>query len=184
MLAQALWGVTQWDHVYRGRKFYTVEKQSKMSQWVSWVTPTISRAVQISCCMSGFMRLEVQVVLCAFLHVEVNFLYRIKLCHCQFKYILIKNICTQNFVLAQGCPNSVLEGRCPAEFSSNPNQTHLKQLIKLLLGILEASMQVCWGKLELNSAGHRPSRTEFGQPWTSKSCSAYLYIIWIVCHSN
>ncbi len=32
---------------------------------------------------------------------------------------------------SQGCPNSVLEGRCPAEFSSNPNQTHLKQLIKL-----------------------------------------------------
>ncbi len=28
-------------------------------------------------------------------------------------------------------------------------------------------MQVCWGKLELNSAGHRPSRTEFGQPWCS-----------------
>uniref|UniRef100_A0A671LFC0 Uncharacterized protein n=1 Tax=Sinocyclocheilus anshuiensis TaxID=1608454 RepID=A0A671LFC0_9TELE len=24
----------------------------------------------------------------------------------------------------------VLEGRCPAEFSSNPNQTHLNQLIK------------------------------------------------------
>ncbi len=32
------------------------------------------------------------------------------------------------------CQNSVLEGRCPAEFCSNPNQTHLKQLIKLLLG--------------------------------------------------
>ncbi len=31
----------------------------------------------------------------------------------------------------------VLEGRCPAEFSSNPNQTHLEQLIKLLLGTLE-----------------------------------------------
>ncbi len=23
--------------------------------------------------------------------------------------------------IEQGCPNSVLEGRCPAEFSSNPN---------------------------------------------------------------
>ncbi len=76
--------------------------------------------------------------------------------------------CSSHFTsmnsLIQGCPNSVLEGRCPAEFSSNPNQTHLKQLIKLLLGILEASMQMCWSKLELNSAGHRPSRTEFGQP--------------------
>ncbi len=62
--------------------------------------------------------------------------------------------CTENGpgVLKQGSPSSVLEGRCPAEFSSNPNQTHLKQLIKLLLGILQTSRQVCWGKLELNSA--------------------------------
>ncbi len=52
----------------------------------------------------------------------------------------------------------------PAEFSSNPNQTHLKQLIKVLLGILETSRQVCWGKLELNSAGHRPSRIKFDDP--------------------
>ncbi len=52
----------------------------------------------------------------------------------------------------------------PAEFSSNPNQTHLKQLIKVL-GILETSRQVCWGKLELNSAGHRPSRIKFDDPW-------------------
>ncbi len=35
-------------------------------------------------------------------------------------------------ILDQGSPSSVLEGRCPAEFSSNPNQTHLKQLIKVL----------------------------------------------------
>ncbi len=27
--------------------------------------------------------------------------------------------------------NSVLECRCPAEFSSNPNQTHLKKLINV-----------------------------------------------------
>ncbi len=47
------------------------------------------------------------------------------------------------YALDQGSPSSVLEGRCPAEFSSNPNQTHLKQLIKVLLGILETSMQVC-----------------------------------------
>ncbi len=52
----------------------------------------------------------------------------------------------------------------PAEFSSNPNQIHLKQLIKVL-GILETSRQVCWGKLELNSAGHRPSRIKFDDPW-------------------
>ncbi len=47
------------------------------------------------------------------------------------------------FNIKQGSPSSVLEGRCPAEFSSNPNQTHLKQPIKVLLGILETSSQVC-----------------------------------------
>jgi len=31
----------------------------------------------------------------------------------------------------QGFSNSVLEGRCPAEFSSNPDQTHLSKLIKV-----------------------------------------------------
>ncbi len=66
--------------------------------------------------------------------------------------------------LSQGSPYLVLEGRCPVEFSSNPNQTHLKQLIELFLDILETSKQVCWGKLELNSAGHWPSRTQCGDP--------------------
>ncbi len=82
----------------------------------------------------------------------------------------MQDVSIKHVHLVQGCPHSVLEGRCPAEFSSNPNQTHLKQLLNVLLAILEASMQVCWGKLELNSAGHRPSRTEFGHPCTS----AYL----------
>ncbi len=45
--------------------------------------------------------------------------------------------------LNQGSPNLFLEGRCPAEFSSNPNQTHLDQLIIVLLSILETSRQVC-----------------------------------------
>ncbi len=71
--------------------------------------------------------------------------------------------------LNQGSPSSVLEGRCPAEFSSNLNQTHLKQLIKLLLGILETSREVCWGKFELNSAGHRPSRIKFDDPCAKPS---------------
>ncbi len=67
----------------------------------------------------------------------------------------------------------------PAEFSSNPNQTHLKQLIKVLLGILETSMQVCWGKLELNSAGHRPSRIKFDDP-----CATRLVGEWDVSRSE
>ncbi len=64
----------------------------------------------------------------------------------------------------------------PAEFSSNPNSTHLKQLIKVLLGILEISRQVFWGKLELNSAGHRPSRIKFDDP-CSTACQD-------LCHSR
>jgi len=38
-----------------------------------------------------------------------------------------------------------LEGHCPAEFSSNPNKTHIKWVIKLFLGILETSRKLCWG---------------------------------------
>ncbi len=33
--------------------------------------------------------------------------------------------------LQQGWATSVLEGRCPAEFSSNPNQTHMNKLINV-----------------------------------------------------
>jgi len=38
----------------------------------------------------------------------------------------------------------------------------MNQLIKVSLGIIETFRQVCWTWLELNSAGHRPSRTEIG----------------------
>ncbi len=85
--------------------------------------------------------------------------------------------------LKQGSPDTVLEGRCPAEFSSNPNQTHLKQLIKLLLGILQTSSQVCWDKLELNSAGHRPSRIKFGDPclkgWLAQKVFKVIFFLLI-----
>ncbi len=43
----------------------------------------------------------------------------------------------------QGSPDTVLESRWLAKFSSNPNKTHLKQLINSLLGILETSREVC-----------------------------------------
>ncbi len=78
--------------------------------------------------------------------------------------------------LDQGSPSSVLEGQCPAEFSSNSNQTHLKLLIKVSLGILETSRQVCWGKLELNSAGHRPSRIKFVYIYIYFFNGIYIYI--------
>lgn len=61
-----------------------------------------------------------------------------------------------DFPIYQGCLNSVLEGWCPAYFSSNLNWTNPNQLIKLI-------------KLEQNYAGHQPSKTEFAQP-----CFTYL----------
>ncbi len=80
---------------------------------------------------------------------------------------LLRKMPYHSILCKTGSPNLFLEGRCPAEFSSNRNQTHLKQLIKV--GILETSRQVCWGNLELNSAGHRPSRTECGDPCAKES---------------
>ncbi len=35
--------------------------------------------------------------------------------------VLYFEVCVMWDDLHKGCPNSVLEGRCPAEFSSNPN---------------------------------------------------------------
>ncbi len=77
-------------------------------------------------------------------------------CNKTFQYISTLILYQVNdifYALIQGSPHLILEGWFPAEFSSNPNQTHLNLLIKVLLGILETSRQVCWGKLELNSAG-------------------------------
>nr|XP_055063148.1 protocadherin gamma-A11-like [Misgurnus anguillicaudatus] len=46
-----------------------------------------------------------------------------------------------------GSSNPTLENRCPAEFSINPDQTHLPQV-------------------EANSAGHRLSRVRWEEPWS------------------
>ncbi len=43
--------------------------------------------------------------------------------------LIIQNITF--FALEQGQATSVLEGQCPAEFSSNPNQAHMKKLINV-----------------------------------------------------
>ncbi len=37
----------------------------------------------------------------------------------------------QNQSIEQGSPTLDLEIHCPAEFSTNPNQTHLNKLIKI-----------------------------------------------------
>ncbi len=38
-------------------------------------------------------------------------------------------------------------------------------------------MQVCWDKLELNSAGHRPSRIKFDDPWSNASLNMKQFMI-------
>ncbi len=57
------------------------------------------------------------------------------------------------------------------------------------LSIVETFRQVCWGKLELNSAGHRPSRTEFGhlaleQVTNSRmgTCWFFLLMLLVICN--
>ncbi len=50
------------------------------------------------------------------------------------------------------------------EFSSKPNQSHLNHLIKVLLGKLEYSRQVGWGKLVLNSVELCPQRPSLDTP--------------------
>jgi len=45
------------------------------------------------------------------------------------------------FDLKQGFSNSVLEGHCPAEFSSNTDQTHRSKLIKVFR--ITRNSQVC-----------------------------------------
>lgn len=54
--------------------------------------------------------------------------------------------------LKQGCPVMLLEGTVLQSSAPAPIK-HLKQPIKLWLGLLETSRQVCRGELELNSAG-------------------------------
>ncbi len=59
----------------------------------------------------------------------------------------------------------ILECHCLVEFSSNPNLTHLNQLI-MVFRINRGYRQVrFFSELELNSAGHRHSRTDVAYPW-------------------
>ncbi len=48
--------------------------------------------------------------------------------------------------LTQGCPVLLLDGLCPAKFSSNPETTN-----QFLQATLENTRQVNWGKVKLNS---------------------------------
>ncbi len=66
--------------------------------------------------------------------------------------------------LGQGCLNSVLEGQCPAEFRSNLPQHTCREVSSMPSKSLISWFRCVWLGLELNSAGHRPSRTESGHP--------------------
>ncbi len=55
---------------------------------------------------------------------------------------------------------------CPVEFSSNPSQTHPKKLIKVFrITRATGNLGGLFSGLELNSAGHRHSRTDVAYPW-------------------
>ncbi len=58
-----------------------------------------------------------------------------------------------------------LEGHSSAQFSSNPNQTHLIQLIKLLMITRNVQAGVIWSWLKLNCAELRPSRNWVWDQW-------------------
>ncbi len=66
--------------------------------------------------------------------------------------------------LDQGWETLILEGHSPAEFSSNPNQTHLNQLIKVFRMQLGIFFPQGFSGLELNSAGEWPSRINVPHP--------------------
>ncbi len=82
------------------------------------------------------------------------------------------------FVVKQGSSNLILEGRCPAEFSSNLPQHTCLEVSSIASKTLISCFRCVWLGLELNSAGHRPSRTEFGDP----CCKGFkiLFILYIL----
>ncbi len=67
--------------------------------------------------------------------------------------------------LEQGSLHSVLEGRGPAEFSSNLPQHTCLEVSSILSKTLNSWFSCVWLGLELNSAGYWPSRNKFGDPW-------------------
>ncbi len=75
--------------------------------------------------------------------------------------------------LKQGWGTLILEGGVPAVFSSNPNQTHLNQLIEVFRMQLGVFFQGFLG-LELNSAREWPSRINVPHPCFKGSTSNVL----------
>ncbi len=88
----------------------------------------------------------------------------------------IIKLCKCSYLLGakhRRCPNSVLEGRCPAEFNSDFPQHTCCVVSRMPSKSLISCFRCVWLGLELNSAGHWPSRIEFGQPWPQYRRSLY-----------
>ncbi len=81
--------------------------------------------------------------------------------------------------LNQGSSNLILEGRCPAEFSSNLPQNTCLEVSSMPSKSLISCFRCVWLGLELNSAGHWPSRTELADPWSKLThfCLRFKYKI-------
>ncbi len=74
----------------------------------------------------------------------------------------------------QGSSDLIPEGWCPAEFSSNTPQHTCLEVSSMPSKTLISCFRCVWLGLELNSAGHRPSRTEFGDPGFSECMSKVI----------
>ncbi len=72
-----------------------------------------------------------------------------------------------------------LEGHSSAQFSSNPNQTHLIQIIKVFRITRNFQAGVIWSWLELNSAELWPSRNWVWDQWCKR-----LYVARFSVHTR
>ncbi len=72
------------------------------------------------------------------------------------------------------------EGHSSAQFTSNPNQTHLIQIIQIFR--ITRNLQACvvWSWLELNSAELWPSRNWAWDHWSMVLCECLRIILVIV----
>ncbi len=79
------------------------------------------------------------------------------------------------YVLHQGWGTLILEGHSPAEFSSNPEKPW-KKIPNCILKTLISCFRCVWLGLELNSAGHRPSRINVPHPCPTSSTRNGLHV--------
>lgn len=70
------------------------------------------------------------------------------------------------------CGNQILEGHCPAEFSSNPDHTHKKPTNQCFQDYQKAASTYVSSQLYLNSVEQWPSRTTFACPCLSLAISS------------